>query len=75
VENRETTIRIDPYILAREIREMTRKREGKDETLERRNWRNEDPDRPSDLSPRFAPSVLFVAVRNQRLDPDLNLKT
>jgi hypothetical protein len=24
-ENRETEIRIDPYILAREIREMTRK--------------------------------------------------
>ena len=48
VENRETETRIDQYILAREKRETTRKG-GKEETLESRNWRNQDPDRPSDL--------------------------
>jgi len=44
-ENRETETRIDQYILAREKRETTRKG-GKEETLESRNWRNQDPDRP-----------------------------
>ena len=47
-ENRETETRIDQYILAREKRETTRKG-GKEETFESRNWRNQDPDRPSDL--------------------------
>ncbi len=51
VENRETKNRIDQGILAREKRETTRRRGGKEENWERRNWRNEEPDRPSDLSP------------------------
>ena len=47
-ENWETETWIDAGIFYREGREVTR-RGGKDETLESINWRNEDPDRPSDL--------------------------